>query len=180
MKSLILYWTSGGNTLKIAKEIEKTLKTAGAEVDMLAMTESLEVNPLAYDLVFVGAPSYQWIPPLPVQKFMKTTMNRCRGGVRPIKTPKVNCKFSVVFCTFSGIHTGRNEGTTAGEYMGQFLEHLGFFVLDKWYVPGKFQGWEEGSEKGLLGDIRQRPDESDLYYIHKQTESILSGLAFLL
>lgn len=180
MKSLILYWSSEKNTLRVAKVIEETLKSGGAKVDIIQMSPETIVDPLEYDLVFMGAPSYQWIPPVPVQQFVKNTMNRARGGVRPVNTPKRSGKFSVVFCTYSGVHTGLNEGVTAGGYMGQFLEHMGFFVLDKWFVPGNFQGWEEGSANGILGDIRNRPNENDLRFIKKNTESILSGLAFLL
>jgi flavodoxin len=179
MKSLILYWSSGGNTLKVAEAIQKTLAETGVPVDILKMTEDLNVDLYAYDLVFLGAPSIQWIPPLPVQKFIKNTMDRYRGGVRPIDAPKKSGKFGVVFCTFSGVHTGIKEGQIAGKYMAQFFEHIGFLVLDEWYVPGKFQGWEEGSKYGKLGDITQRPDQMDLKVIENCTQEILQGLEFL-
>jgi hypothetical protein len=106
-------------------------------------------------------------------------MDRDRGGVRPIGAPKKSGKFGVVFCTFSGVHTGMKEGYTAGKYMAQFFEHIGFFVLDEWYVPGKFQGWEEGSKCGKLGDLSQRPDQVDLQTVANSTRELLQGLAFL-
>lgn len=71
------------------------------------------------------------------------------------------------------------EGVVAGKYLGQFLEHVGFLVLDEWYTPGKFQGWEEGSKNGKLGDIRNRPDEADLAIIRSNTIEIIQGLDFL-
>lgn len=139
MKSLILYWSSGGNTLKVANTIKDTLLDNDISVDFLKITEDLSVNMHDYDLVFLGAPSYQWIPPEPVQKFMKKTMAAFRKEVRPIKIPKISGKFSIVFCTFAGVHTGINEGLTAGNFMAQFLEHMGFFVLDKWYTQVIFK-----------------------------------------
>lgn len=180
MKCLILYWSAGGNTKKTALAIQDELLQKSAKVDLVEITEELEINLHDYDVVFLGSPSYQWIPPLPVQKFMKKTMNTYRGGVRPVKIPKVSGKFSVVFCTFGGIHTGIKEGLTAGSYMAQFLEHMGFFVLDKWYVPGKFQGWDDGSINGKLGNILNRPDENDLKIIRENTDDIVSGLSFML
>lgn len=179
MKSLILYWSSGGNTLKVAKTIQKTLAEAGTPADLLNITEDLNIDLYAYDLVFFGAPSIRWIPPVPVQKFIKNTMDRVRGGVRPVGAPKKCGKFGVVFCTFSGVHTGFREGDTAGKYMAQFLEHIGFFVLDEWYVPGKFQGWEAGSKHGKLGDISQRPNAADLQGIANGMRELLQGLDFL-
>lgn len=179
MKSLILYWSSGGNTQKVADAIKSVLTEKGVRVDMVKITEDLVIDLYDYELVFFGAPSYQWIPPVPVQKFIKNTMNRYRGGVRPIGAPKKSGKFGVVFCTFGGIHTGVKEGYVAGKYMAQFFEHIGFFVLDEWYTPGKFQGWEEGSRLGKLGDISNRPDENDLTVIRNSTKELLQGLEFL-
>lgn len=179
MKSLILCWSSGGNTQKVANAIKEVLTEKNVPVDMMQITEDLEVNPHDYDLVFFGAPSYQWIPPVPVQKFIKSTMNRYRGGVRPIGGPKKSGKFGVVFCTYCGIHTGFKEGEVCGKYMAQFFEHIGFFVLDEWYTPGAFQGWPEGNHAGKLGDISNRPDSADLTVIKNYTSDLLSGLEFL-
>lgn len=179
MKSLILYWSDSGNTLKVAEAIKDTLLKNNIETDFMRISENFNVNICNYDLVFLGAPSIQWIPPQGVQKFIKNAMNKDRNGIRPIGAPKKNGKFSVVFCTYGGIHTGEREGYTAGKYMAQFLEHMGFFVLDEWYTPGKFKGWEEGSRYGKLGDIRERPNKEDLLIIKNKTEEILQGLRFL-
>lgn len=179
MKSLILYWSSGGNTKKVADTIKSVLTEKNIPVNMMKITEDLEVNLHDYDLVFFGAPSYQWIPPVPVQKFIRKTMDQYRGGVRPIGAPKRSGKFGVVFCTFGGIHTGVKEGYVAGKYMAQFFEHIGFFVLDEWYTPGKFQGWDEGSRLGRLGDISNRPDANDLAAIRNSASDLLQGLEFL-
>lgn len=179
MKSLILYWSSGGNTQKVANTIESVLTEKNRSVDVLKITDDLVVDLYDYDLVFFGAPSYHWIPPVPVQQFINNTMNRYRGGVRPVGAPRKSGKFGVVFCTFGGIHTGIKEGYVAGKYMAQFFEHIGFLVLDEWYTPGKFQGWEEGSKFGKLGDISNRPDENDLTVIRNNVSELLQGLDFL-
>jgi hypothetical protein len=46
--------------------------------------------------------------------------------------------------------------------MSQFFEHLGFTVIDEWYIVGEFHGSEENSTKGRLGDIRGKPTKQDL------------------
>jgi hypothetical protein len=46
--------------------------------------------------------------------------------------------------------------------MRQFFEHIGFSVIDEWYVLSEFHGWEEGNTKGRLGDIRGKPTEEEL------------------
>ena len=56
----------------------------------------------------------------------------------------------------------------------KFLEHLGFAVLDEWYVVGEFHGSEELSIRGRLGDIRGRPNEEDLREV-KQDAVRLAG-----
>ncbi len=176
MKCLILFWSSGGNTQKVAQAIEKTINEQHIEVDTLRITEHLEINFDPYDLIFFGSPSYQWIPPEEVQHFIKRTLKRERHGVRPLGAPKRHRTFSIAFCTYSGVHTGEREGWTAGAYMAQFLEHMGCFVLDQWYTPGKFQGWEEGSLYGKMGDISQRPNEEDIRIIKMKTNEVLAGL----
>lgn len=178
MKSLILYWSAGGNTKKVADTIETVLVDKSIPVDKVKIEENLEVELCDYDLVFMGAPSYRWIPPLPVRKFIGNTMDRYRGGARPIGAPRKPGKFGVVFCTFGGIHTGIKEGYVAGKYMAQFFEHVGFFVLDEWYTPGKFHGWDEGSQKGKMGDISDRPNLNDLKIVANSVREILQGLDF--
>ena len=68
----------------------------------------------------------------------------------------------MIFCTYSGPHTGIREATPAVLYAGQFFEHLGFRVLAEWYVVGEFHDSEEASTQGRLGDIRGLPSKEDL------------------
>lgn len=176
MKSLILYFSASGNTKKVAATIADAVCAVGTQPDIVQITEGLEIDFDAYDLVFLGAPSIQWIPPEPVRKYLKAEMDRARHGVRPIGAPRKPGKFGVVFCTFSGVHTGLNEGLVAGKYLGQFFEHMGFWVLDEWYVPGRFRGWEEGSRLGKLGDISNRPNAEDLRGVAIRTAEVMQTL----
>jgi hypothetical protein len=49
-----------------------------------------------------------------------------------------------------------------GKYIGQFFEHLGFTVLDEWYVLSEFHGSIECSKKGRMRNIRGKPDKNTL------------------
>ena len=173
MKAVIIYWSKTGNTEKIASALKEGLETKGAEV-LLKRTEEVEdIDFYDYDLVCIGFPSYQWHPPEPMDTFLKRKFGdyRQRGYIRTA-APKHPGKYALVFCTYSGPHTGINEAIPAGKYAGQFFEHLGFTILDEWYILGEFHGSEERSTKGRMGDIRGRPNEEDLKKI-KQDAAIL-------
>ena len=87
--------------------------------------------------------------------------------------PKVPGKNALIFCTYSGPHTGINEAIPAGKYVGQFFEHLGFTVLDEWYVVGEFHGSEERSTEGRMGDIRGLPSEEDLKKVKQDASNLV-------
>jgi flavorubredoxin len=174
IKSLILYWSSGGNTKKVAKAIEMALLLNDISVNIIEINEDMDIDLFEFDLVFFGAPSYNMLPPEPVMKYIKYSMSKYCN--RQLRAPKCYGKYAVVFCTYAGIHTGINEAYTAGKYMAQFFEHLGFCVLDEWYTVGDIRGWEEGTRFGRLGDISNRPNKTDLQVIHQETLDILKGL----
>ena len=98
-----------------------------------------------------------------------------RGDIKPC-APKIAGKTAVIFCTYSGPHTGINEATTAGDYMGQFFEHIGFDVAAKWYVVGEFHGNEEMSTRGRLGDIRGRPNSEDLAEVENNVFKLIETI----
>ncbi len=102
--------------------------------------------------------------------------NILQEGLREVRSPKKPNKYAVVFCTYAGVHTGIKEAYTAGKYMSQFFEHLGLYVLDEWYVVGKFHGWEGGTKYGKLGDISNRPNQQDLDVVYQETLDLLKGL----
>ena len=90
--------------------------------------------------------------------------------------PKVPGKNALIFCTYSGPHTGIREAIPAGLYAGQYFEHLGFTVLDEWYVVGEFHGSLELSTQGRLGDIRGRPNEDDLRKVKEDSRRLVEAM----
>jgi multimeric flavodoxin WrbA len=180
MKTVIIYWSKTGNTEKAALAIQKGLQETGASVLLKRLTKAKDgedVDLLAYDLVCVGFPSYGWRPPGPIEKFL-TRKFREYGDLGHVKVgaPKVPGRNVLIFCTYSGPHTGKREAAPAVLYAGQFFEHLGFNVVCEWYIIGEFHGWEEGSTRGKLGDIRGRPNEEDLDKLRKDAMQLANTI----
>ena len=177
MKAAVIYWSKTGNTEKVARAIRGSLETAGVEVLFMRTEQAEEVDFYAYDLVCVGFPSYRWHPPKPVDDFLIAKFSRYhRQGCVKIGAPQVAGKNALIFCTYSGPHTGIREAIPAGKYVGQFFEHLGFTVLDEWYVLGEFHGSEAKSTLGREGDIRGRPNEEDLRKVKHDTLRLLQRI----
>ena len=177
MKAAILYWSKTGNTQKVALAIDEALRAAGVQVALQRTAEATDVDFFAYDLICLGFPSYQWSPPRPVVAFLqaKFAEYRTQGRVK-VGAPKVPGRNALIFCTYSGPHTGLKEAVPAGKYAGQFFEHLGFTVLDEWYIVGEFHGSEEASTLGRLGDIRGRPNAVDLRKVKQDVTHLLERL----
>lgn len=178
MKSaVILYWSNTGNTKKVADAIKDGLESAGVKVSILKTTEADTIDYFNYDLVCVGAPSIQWHPPKQVTDFLLKKFKEYHKQEK-IKTgaPTVPGKNALIFCTYSGPHTGLREATPVGLYMGQFFEHIGFTVLDEWYILSEFVGSEERSTKGRMGDIRGKPTTEELEKIKIDTKKLASKL----
>jgi len=173
MNTAVIYWSKSGNTEKVALAIQEGLETSGTKVVLTRVEDAKDIDFFDYDLICVGFPSYQWHPPDPVDTFLKTKFSECRQEGR-VKTgaPKVSGKNALIFCTYSGPHTGINEAIPAGKYAGQFFEHLGFTVVDEWYILGEFHGSEERSTKGRMGDIRGRPNEEDLKKVKQDAANL--------
>lgn len=161
-KALVLYWSATGNTEKAAKAITKGLTRGGYEVTEKKIAEAEGESYFSYDLVCLGTPSINWHPPIPVEKFLKTQFaeHKKEGRVVP-GAPKIG-KNALLFCTFSGPHTGMNEAVPAVKYMGQFFEHVGFNIVDEWYILSEFFGSLENNTQGRMGDIRGLPNQDDL------------------
>jgi len=176
-RAVILYWSSTGNTEKVAFAIKDGLAAAGVNVSLMKTTEAEDIDYFDYDLVCVGSPSIQWGPAKQVTEFLLKKFDEYRKQEK-IKTaaPKVPGKNALIFCTYSGPHTGLNEATLVGKYIGQFFEHLGFTVLDEWYVLSEFHGSLERSTKGRMGDIRGKPTEEDLQKIRMDAKKLASKL----
>ena len=176
-KAVIIYWTNTGNTERVAYAIKEGLEDAGAEVSIMKTGDAGDVDYLDYDLVCIGFPSYEWHPPKPMTDLLKSKLVKHRKeGMVKLGAPKVPGKYALIFCTYSGPHTGIDEASPAGKYVGQFFEHIGFTVLDEWYILSEFHGWEEGSTKGRMGDIMGKPTEDDLNKIMADSKSLAGRL----
>jgi hypothetical protein len=177
-KAAIIYWSKTGNTQKVARTIQETLVEAGLEVRLATPDQADDIDWYEHDLVCIGFPSYRWHPPAPIDNYLKQAFARYRKQDRiKVGAPLVPGKHALIFCTYSGPHSGLAEATPAGDYAGQFLAHLGFEVLAKWYIVGEFHGSLENSTQGRLGDIRGRPDEQDLEQVRQDTLEIVSRIA---
>jgi flavodoxin len=177
MKAAIIYWTKSGNTEKVATAIRDALGSFFDEVAYLNVKDAGDLDYFDYELICLGFPSYQWRPPKPVEDFLKDHHKRYGKEDRiHAGSPKVAGKHVMIFCTYSGPHTGINEAIPAAKYAAQFFEHIGFTVLDELYVVGEFHGWEEGSTAGRLGDIRGRPNEKDLAEVRKRVGKLVKRL----
>jgi flavorubredoxin len=177
LKTLLLYWSATGNTEKVANTIRDTLLREGITPTVKKVADASAEELYDYDLIFLGAPSYSFQPPEPVQLFIKDKFRLYvkRGNIKP-GAPVIPGKTAVVFCTYSGPHTGIKEATPAGDYMGQFFEHLGFQVAAIWYIVGEFHGREDMSTKGRLGDIRGRPNAKDLAEIEDNVLALVKSV----
>ena len=176
-KALIVYYSTTGNTEKVALAIKEGVIKAGLEPVIKKISEAFEEELYDYDLVCIGTPVIHGLPPSPVMKFMleKGTEYRKRSEVR-INARRIPGKDALVFVTFSGPHIGVVEAIPTGKYIQQSLAHMGFDVKGEWYVVGEFHGWKEGSTRGRLGDIRGRPNAQDLVRIEKKTIKLVKSL----
>jgi hypothetical protein len=101
----------------------------------------------------------------------KFAVYRQQGKIKP-SAPKVPGKNALVFVTYSGPHTGIDEATPVGKNVRQYFEHLGFNVLDEWYVLSEFHGSLEYSMQGRLGDIRGKPTAEQLQVLTDDSKRI--------
>jgi len=175
--AVIIYWSKTGNTEKVASAIKEGLEEAGVGVSMMRTEEAGDIDYFDYDLVCIGFPSYGWHPPKPMTDLLKSKLNKHRQEGRiKLGAPEIPGKNTLIFCTYSGPHTGIDEATPAGKYVGQFFEHIGFTVLDEWYILSEFHGSEEVSTKGRMGDIRGKPTEDDLRKIREDAKELVDKL----
>ena len=176
MKVLNLYFSSTGNTEKVAQKIAETVRSEGHQVELLKITEDIKVEIFDYDFIFAGSGVYEW---LPGQTFIKVFSELRReyvkaGKIKPA-SPRMSGKKAVVYCTYGGAHTGINEAIPAVKYMAQLFDHLGFEILDEWYIVGEYapEKFKDFNIIGRLRDIRGRPTADDLKAIAERVKGIL-------
>jgi multimeric flavodoxin WrbA len=177
MKILNLYYSSTGNTNKVADRIAQTAQELGHEVDTLKITgKDMTVEILDYDFVFVGSGVYGQLPGKPLMELFKTLLHGYvkRGEIKPASPRRPSARV-VVYCTYGGVHTGINEAVPAVKYMGQLFDHLGYSIVGEWYVVGEYlpKELQKHSVNGRLGDIRGRPNQEDLRDVAERVKGIL-------
>ena len=174
---MVLYWSKTGNTQKVAFAINDALESAGLDVSLKTTTVAEKLDYFDYDLVCVGFPSYHWHLPKPVADFLHKKFDLYKKQEKIQRgSPTVAEKYALVFCTYSGPHTGVREATPAVLYAGQFFEHLGFTILGEWCVLSEFRGSEEFSTQGKMGDIHGKPTPEELEKIKSEIKELVSGL----
>ena len=176
MNILSLYFSTTGNTEKIAKEIEKTARELGHQVDTIRTTREIDVDLLHYDFIFMGSGVYRWLPGRPMLNFISRTLKKYaeNGNIKP-SAPRLAGKRGVIYCTYGGVHTGVNEAIPAVKYMGQLLDHLGIEIVDEWYIVGEYhlKKHQGLSTRGRLGNIVGRPNSDDLQRVAEMVRGIL-------
>jgi flavorubredoxin len=177
MKILNLYFSSTGNTAKVAERIAATLAQLGHQIDTVKLTGDQDLDLLSYDFIFVGSGVYQWLPGQGMQEFIKARLAAyAAAGEIKLAAPRRPGKKAVVYCTYGGAHTGINEAVPAVKFMGQLFDHLGIEVVAEWYLIGEFpaQGrMKDFSTLGRLGNIKGRPNDADLEEVAQRVAGVL-------
>jgi len=177
MKILNLYFSSTGNTAKVAERITATVEHLGYQIDTVKVTGDQALDLLAYDFIFVGSGVYQWLPGKGLQEFIAARLAHyaAAGEIKPA-SPRRPDKKVVIYCTYGGAHTGVNEAIPAGKFMGQLFDHLGFEIVAEWYYIGEYpaQGrMKDFSASGRLGNIAGRPHDADLDDLAQRVTGVL-------
>ena len=110
VNALILYYSNTGNTKKVAIAINNGLEDVGINVSIIDISKVKEIDYFDYDLVCIGCPSIQWHPPKLVTEFLKKNFDMYRKQNKiKIESPTVPRRKVLIFCTYSGPHTGLDE-----------------------------------------------------------------------
>jgi menaquinone-dependent protoporphyrinogen IX oxidase len=176
MEVLNLYYSATGNTQKVAERIHEAAEALGHRVNTVRVKEKVtDVDILDYDFVFVGSGVYGQFPGKALMDLYREffRMYRERGEIKPA-APKRDARGAVVYCTYGGGHTGVNEAVPTVKYMGQLLDHLGYSIVAEWYLAGEYKTARLRmlSVEGRLGDIRGRPNESDLGDVAQRVKGV--------
>jgi flavodoxin len=175
IKVLVLYWSKGGNTRKVAETIHSTVERFGLSSEMMEIKADLEIDVFSYELVFLGAPVYSNLAPQPVMKFLNSLRKRAANLAAAPEKPG---HFAVVYCTYGGGHTGVREAIPLLKFMGQSFEHEGIRVVEEWPVVGDFPEAKDPhyNTAGRLGNVLGRPNDRDLQVVAGQVSGLLRRL----
>ena len=177
-RTAIIYDSKTGNTEKVALAIRDGLQKGGLEVLIEKVDNAQYIDFFDYDLICIGSPSYMWHPLDSINKFLATKHENYRSkGLIKLCSPKASGKNALVFCTYSGPHTGIAEAIPVCKIIGQFFDHLGFNIVGEWCILGELHASKEISMKGRMGDIRGRPNQVDLEKVRNDSEKLASKLS---
>lgn len=180
MKILNVYASLNGQTEKVALAVTQAAQDAGCTVTTLNIrTDNAEIDPLEYDLVFMGSGVYSWLPGKAMLKWMDAQMEAAKkaGRILP-NSPRIPGKFAALYCTYAGPHTGEAEAVPAVKYMGQLFDHLGMTIAAEWCVPGAFvpKNMQFMNTQGRMGNIEDRPNSDDLAGVRGRVAALIDSL----
>ncbi|NLV26579.1 MAG: 4Fe-4S ferredoxin [Methanomicrobiales archaeon] len=154
MKIGLLYFSATGNTEKIARVIEDSLKNLGCMVDIVDITPlvsrkaGLDCSP--YDALILGAPVHSWRIPRVVREWI---LNLSGEG-----------KKCALFLTYGGFQIHPAHYTTQ-----QLVQSRGFKVVSSAEFLA-FHTFNIGGWKAMEG----RPDDSDFKVAREYAEKVYS------
>jgi NAD(P)H dehydrogenase (quinone) len=70
MKALVVYYSQGGTTRKMAQVISGTIKEKGLEVDLFSVEETDPESMLDYEIIVIGSPTYYGTMAAPIKEFL--------------------------------------------------------------------------------------------------------------
>jgi hypothetical protein len=206
-KCLIMYSSHTGNTEKVAQRFKETFEKNGWECDMFRVRKKAEdilrppVNLNEYDFLCVGSGIISHLPYGEILYVIK----RLLYGVDPrlvlqhrdesisyIKEPIVDTlpdpmeyhrkihlgpdsKKAVVFVTYAGLEFGPKEAVPALQLLALEVEHFEFQCIGQFCCPGKYLN--DPTPRTFHGDIRNRPNDSDLLKAEMFIEEKLEEIA---
>ena len=177
-RAAIIYDSKSGNTEKVAFAIRDGLQKGGFEVLLEKVENAQHIDFFDYELICIGSPSYMWHPLDSINNFLTKKHENYRSqGLIKLGSPKVLEKNALVFCTYSGPHTGIDEAIPVCKIIGQYFDHLGFNIVGEWCILGELHGSEEISTKGRMGDIRGKPNLADLEKVRNDSEKLANSLS---
>ena len=176
MKVLNLYFSSTGNTEKVAFRIRDTISKLGHSVETVKVTSGdIDMDVLKFNFVFVGSGVYGQLPGQPMMELHRKLLRKynAMGAVKPA-SPRRPSEYVVAYCTYGGVHTGVNEAIPAVKFLGQLYDHLGYTIAGEWYIIGEYKD-RNSSVNGRLSDIRGRPNANDLKEVEEKVKGVLKA-----
>ncbi|MCW4039188.1 MAG: flavodoxin [Candidatus Bathyarchaeota archaeon] len=180
MRVLNLFYTSTKNTEKVARQIHDVIEELGYSIDTVNVTShKQDIDILQYNMIFVGSGVYGQLPGQPLIDLHRRLLQQYNEAreVKPA-SPRRPSTYTVIYCTYGGVHTGINEAIPAVKFLGQLYDHLGYSIVGEWYVVGEYltENLRNRSVDGRLGDIRGRPNEQDLREVKEKVLGLFKSL----